>query len=253
MAGRSAFVIDDSKSARFALRRYLENMHYVVETAESAESAFNYLKDHHPDVIFLDHVMPGVDGFDVLNSIKSDPKTIDIPVVICSSNEGDAFTQEARFKGAADVLSKPPSPQALARVLGSLEKIVGGGARVPAGAQPAAARPAAAPTSAPAAPAAATISPAAAPMTAAAPAAPVSKPSEFGMLDRVVAMLEENRTQGFKAIEELKKQIAELKALVSRLESGGQGRGAFAKFRAQSLGTKPRTVRGSSRRKLPRR
>src|ERR1700741_4939806 len=136
MAGRSAFVIDDSKSARFALRRYLENMHYVVETAESAESAFTYLKDHHPDVIFLDHVMPGVDGFDVLNSIKSDPRTIDIPVIICSSNEGDAFTQEARFKGAADVLTKPPTPQQLARVLGALQP---GAAKAPAAAPAAAA------------------------------------------------------------------------------------------------------------------
>ncbi len=252
MAGRSAFVIDDSKSARFALRRYLENMHYVVETAESAEIAFNYLKDHHPDVIFLDHVMPGVDGFDVLNSIKSDPKTIDIPVVICSSNEGDAFTQEARFKGAADVLSKPPSPQALARVLGSLEKVTG--ARVTGGVQPAPVRPAAQ-TSAPATPTAATAAPLAAPSTAPAamPAAPVAKPSEFGMLDRVVAMLEENRSQGFKAVEELKKQIAELKALVSRLEGRGETRSAFAKSRAQVLRTKPRAVRGSSRRKLPRR
>src|SRR5581483_6902621 len=179
MAGRSAFVIDDSKSARFALRRYLENMHYVVETAESAEIAFTYLKDHHPDVIFLDHVMPGVDGFDVLNTIKSDPKTIDIPVVICSSNEGDAFTQEARFKGAADVITKPPTPQQLARVLSSL--------------------------------------------TAAAARAPATaKPSEFGMLDRVVAMLEENRAQGLKVIQELTKQVAELKAMVSRLEGRGE-------------------------------
>jgi CheY-like chemotaxis protein len=248
MAARSAFVIDDSKSARFALRRYLENMHYVVETAESAETAFNYLKDHHPDVIFLDHVMPGVDGFDVLNSIKSDPKTIDIPVVICSSNEGEAFTQEARFKGAADVLSKPPSPQALARVLGSLEKVAG--ARVPAGAQPVPARPTPA---APATPPAASATPASAPAaTPAQSAAAAPKPSEFGMLDRVIAMLDENRKQGLQAIEELTKQIAELKALVLRLEGRGETRGAFSKFRAP-LHPKPRAARGSSRRKLPRR
>src|SRR5581483_8492632 len=203
----SAFVIDDSKSARFALRRYLENMHYVVETAESAEIAFTYLKDHHPDVIFLDHVMPGVDGFDVLNSIKSDPKTIDIPVVICSSNEGDAFTQEARFKGAADVLSKPPSPQALARVLGSLEKIATG-TRAAAAPHASPARPATPTATAPTAPAAASTAAAVTPSPAA-PSSPAAKPSEFGMLDRVVAMLEENRTQGMKAIEELKKQISE--------------------------------------------
>ncbi|HZP12798.1 MAG TPA: response regulator [Nevskiaceae bacterium] len=246
MAGRSAFVIDDSKSARFALRRYLENMHYVVETAESAEIAFTYLKDHHPDVIFLDHVMPGVDGFDVLNTIKSDPKTIDIPVVICSSNEGDAFTQEARFKGAADVITKPPTPQQLARVLSSLTAAA---ARAPATAKPSAPAPATGATAT--LPAAAPASAhAAAPASAATPAA---KPSEFGMLDRVVAMLEENRAQGLKVIQELTKQVAELKAMVSRLEGRGETKSAFAKFRAQVLRTKPRAVRGSSRRKLPRR
>jgi CheY-like chemotaxis protein len=236
MAGRSAFVIDDSKSARFALRRYLENMHYVVETAESAETAFSYLKDHHPDVIFLDHVMPGVDGFDVLNSIKSDPKTIDIPVVICSSNEGEAFTQEARFKGAADVLSKPPSPQQLARVLGSLEKIATG-ARAPSGVQQTAARPAPAPAATP----------------PAASSAPAPAPAEFGMLDRVVTLLEQTRSEVMKATADLAKQIAELKAQLSRLEGHGEARGPFSKFRAQVLRTKARAARGPSRRKLPRR
>ena len=250
MAARSAFVIDDSKSARFALRRYLENMSYVVETAESAESAFNYLKDHHPDVIFLDHVMPGVDGFDVLNSIKSDPRTIDIPVVICSSNEGDAFTQEARFKGAADVLSKPPSPQALARVLGSLERLATG-ARVPGGVQqtPVRATPAPAAAATPS-----TAAPAPAPV-ATTPAAPAqqAKPAEFGMLDRVVVLIEQTRSELMKATGDLAKQIAEIKAQLAKLEPRGETRSAFAKFRAQVLRTKPRTARGSSRRKLPRR
>ncbi len=242
MAARSAFVIDDSKSARFAMRRYLENMSYVVETAESAETAFTYLKDHHPDVIFLDHVMPGVDGFDVLNSIKSDPRTIDIPVVICSSNEGDAFTQEARFKGAAEVLTKPPTPQQLARVLSAL----GVGASRPAGA----------PTPAPAAhpPAAAPATPSPAP--AAAAPAPV-KPREDAGLDRITALLEQMRTQLLTATEDLARQVSELKSQVANLESRAEPsgvRGAFSRFRAPvPPGKKPRAPRLAGRRKLPRR
>ena len=238
MGIRSALVVDDSKSARFALRRYLENHSYTVDTAESAETAFNYLKDHHPEVIFLDHVMPGVDGFDVLNSIKNDPRTIDIPVVICSSNEGDAFTQEARFKGAADVLPKPPSPQQLAKVLGSLERITTG-ARVPGGVAPTASRPV-------------YIQPVASQTQ--------PKPRDDAMLDRITAQMEQMRTQLLKATQDIAQQLGELKAQVSRLEAkrgepAAPGRGAFARLRARVLGTPPRngSSRLSARRKLPRR
>src|SRR5688572_9951054 len=120
---KSALVVDDSKSARFALRKYLENHAYKVDTAESAEQCYEYLKDHRPEVIFLDHVMPGADGFDVLKHIKSDPNTVTIPVVICSSNEGEEFTKQARSRGAADVLQKPPSPDMLLKVLDNLQKL----------------------------------------------------------------------------------------------------------------------------------
>lgn len=123
MSAKSALVVDDSKSARFALRRYLENHNFKVDAVESAEEAYNFLQQNRPEVIFLDHVMPGTDGFEALRHIKSDPRTVTIPVVICSSNEGDQFTQEARSKGAADVLQKPPSPEQLSRILLSLQRL----------------------------------------------------------------------------------------------------------------------------------
>ena len=122
MSAKTALVVDDSKSARFALRRYLENHQYKVETAESAEEAYNMLRAHRPEVIFLDHVMPGTDGFEALKHIKSDPATGSIPVVICSSNEGAQFTEDARTQGATHVLQKPPSPERLSAILASLQK-----------------------------------------------------------------------------------------------------------------------------------
>jgi hypothetical protein len=66
-------------------------------------------------------------------------------------------------------------------------------------------------------------------------------------------MLDENRAHVLRATDELARQIAELKALVSRLEGPGETRRAFSKFRAQVLHPKPRAARASSRRKLPRR
>jgi CheY-like chemotaxis protein len=120
---KTALVVDDSKSARFALRKYLESMSYQVDTAESAEEAYRFLQTHRPDLIFLDHVMPGTDGFEALRHLKNDPQTGTIPVVICSSNEGEEFTSEARRKGAIDVLQKPPSPEQLTGVLDNLQKL----------------------------------------------------------------------------------------------------------------------------------
>jgi CheY-like chemotaxis protein len=122
MAFKTALVVDDSKSARFALRRFLENQYYKVETAESAETCYSALKQVHPDVIFLDHVMPGADGFEVLRQLKLDSATANIKIVICSSHEGDDFVQKALAGGAAGVLLKPPTAEQLTRILENLEK-----------------------------------------------------------------------------------------------------------------------------------
>lgn len=122
MMGRSALIIDDSKSARFALRRYLESHRYQVEAVENADDAMRFLESSRPGVIFLDHVMPGVDGFTVLRNLRANADTARIPVVICSSSEGPEFNELARVAGANCVLQKPPDPEALQRILDDLER-----------------------------------------------------------------------------------------------------------------------------------
>ncbi|MEQ1438423.1 response regulator [Fontimonas sp. SYSU GA230001] len=124
MTQRTALVVDDSRSARFALRKHLESHAFKVETAESASAAYQWLTTQTPDMIFLDHVMPGEDGFAALRHLKADPHTAAIPVIICSSNEGSAFVAEARGQGAADVLQKPPTPEQLQRVLDQIESAI---------------------------------------------------------------------------------------------------------------------------------
>ena len=122
MSGKSALVVDDSKSARFALRKYLENHAYKVDTAESAEAAYSLLRELAPDLIFLDHIMPGEDGFEALAHLKGDPQTESIPVVICSGNEGEDFIADARQRGAVAVLAKPPTPEHLSQVLDAVAR-----------------------------------------------------------------------------------------------------------------------------------
>ncbi|MGQ0619064.1 MAG: response regulator [Panacagrimonas sp.] len=122
MTAKNALVVDDSKSARFALRRYLEGHQYRVDAVESAAEALNFLAANHPppQVIFLDHVMPGMDGFEALRMIKSDSRLASIPVVICSSSEGPQLNAEAQAAGASGVLQKPPNREELGRILDAL-------------------------------------------------------------------------------------------------------------------------------------
>lgn len=117
-----ALLVDDSKSARFALRKLLERNGLKVDMAENAEEALGYLNENRPDVIFMDHFMPGMDGFEAIKIIKNQPNTASIPVVMCTSKDGDAYTAEAQAIGATDILSKPATPGSLSEVLDKLSQ-----------------------------------------------------------------------------------------------------------------------------------
>lgn len=115
-----ALLVDDSKSARFALRKLLERNGLRVDIAENAEQALGYLNDNRPDVIFMDHLMPGMDGFEAVKILKNQPGTASIPVVMCTSKDGDAYMAEAHAIGAVDILSKPATLGSLGVVLEKL-------------------------------------------------------------------------------------------------------------------------------------
>jgi CheY-like chemotaxis protein len=108
-----ALVVDDSKSARFSLKKLLEQKGLRIDFAESAEAALSYLESNLPDVIFMDHFMPGMDGFEATQAIKSNPSTRNIPVVMCTSKDGPEYLEEARTIGAMAVLPKPTPADAL--------------------------------------------------------------------------------------------------------------------------------------------
>ena len=100
MGYKCALIVDDSRTAREVLRRMLEAHELRVETAESAEAALEYLSAHRPDVIFMDHMMPGMDGFQAVKAIKENPATATIPVMMYTSQSGDLYVGQARALGA---------------------------------------------------------------------------------------------------------------------------------------------------------
>jgi len=110
---KQALIVDDSKSARVVLKRMLEGLNLVVNTVESALDAIDYLKKYHPDVIFMDHMMPGMDGFEAVKQIKNDSETAVIPIMMYTSRGGDVYLSQARALGAVGIIPKTISPVGL--------------------------------------------------------------------------------------------------------------------------------------------
>jgi CheY-like chemotaxis protein len=123
MGAKRALIVDDSRSARLFLSRILEKYDIDVETAENAESAIEYLGTHRPDVIFMDHMMPGMDGFQAVQAIKNNPRTATIPILMYTSQEGELYLGQARALGAVGVLPKQIKPTDVSKVLYQLHLV----------------------------------------------------------------------------------------------------------------------------------
>jgi CheY-like chemotaxis protein len=118
-------LVDDSKSARYALRLQLQRHGIEVETADCAESAFELLKTQLPDAILMDHMMPGLNGFEALDVIRADPRTAAIPVVMCTSHEEADFVATANQKGVFGILPKSAAADFLPEILDRLRAHLG--------------------------------------------------------------------------------------------------------------------------------
>jgi CheY-like chemotaxis protein len=122
MTIKSALLVDDSKVARFALSKLLEKLNLKVDMASSGEEALEFLRNQssNPDVIFMDHLMPGMNGVDATKEIKMNSATSEIPVIMCTSKKSDEFTEDAITYGIYDVLTKPAEPE---RVIALINKL----------------------------------------------------------------------------------------------------------------------------------
>src|SRR5271170_61870 len=123
MARKHALVVDDSKSARVILSRMLEKYDIEVDLADSAEQAIEYLNHGRPDAIFMDHLMPGMDGLQAVKAIKGKSLTAMIPIMMYTSQEGELYVGQARALGAMGVLPKQLRPVDVSKVLYELHLV----------------------------------------------------------------------------------------------------------------------------------
>jgi two-component system KDP operon response regulator KdpE len=104
MSGARVLVVDDEPQIRRALRTALAGHGYDVETAEDGESALSRIAAHPPDVIILDLVMPGSDGFEVLRQTRT---WSPVPIIVLSARGQERDKVSALDLGADDYLTKP--------------------------------------------------------------------------------------------------------------------------------------------------
>lgn len=118
-----ALIIDDSPTVVFALKKILRSAGFITFEAGEAESGIEIARKEKPDLIFLDIILPGANGFAVLRTLRRDPLTSHIPVIMISGNEQATELFFGSRIGADDFMKKPFSRfEVFARIERLLDK-----------------------------------------------------------------------------------------------------------------------------------
>jgi|APFre7841882630_1041343.scaffolds.fasta_scaffold27459_2 twitching motility two-component system response regulator PilH len=101
-------IIDDSPTEIFALRRMLEGGGYEVLSASNAETGLAKARHEKPDLILMDVLMPGMNGFQATRRLAKDPETAGIPIIVVTTKSQETDRIWALRQGARDYVVKPP-------------------------------------------------------------------------------------------------------------------------------------------------
>ncbi|MED5617952.1 response regulator [Ideonella sp. BN130291] len=107
MAIQKILLVDDSKTELHHLSELLTKRGYTVRTAENGEDAMKRLGEEKPDLILMDVVMPGQNGFQLTRAITRDPRFADVPVIMCTSKNQETDKVWGMRQGARDYVVKP--------------------------------------------------------------------------------------------------------------------------------------------------
>ena len=113
MSIRNVLIVDDSKTELMFLSEMLEKAGFAVTTAENAEDAQRRLEQAKPDLILMDVVMPGQNGFQLTRAISRDPRYTDIPIIMCTSKNQETDRVWGMRQGARGYITKPVDPAEL--------------------------------------------------------------------------------------------------------------------------------------------
>ena len=122
MAIKHILVVDDSPTDRQYLSDILTKSGYKVTTADSAEDALAKVKQSPPDLVLMDVVMPGQNGYQATRTLTKDEATKHIPVIICTTKGQETDKLWGMRQGARDYIVKPISPADLLAKISALGK-----------------------------------------------------------------------------------------------------------------------------------
>lgn len=120
MTIQKVLVVDDSKTELMALSEMLQKQGLQVRTAENGEEALKRLAEDKPDLILMDVVMPGMNGFQATRAINRQDSTKHIPIIMCTSKNQATDIVWAKRQGATEYVVKPVDPQELLSKIASL-------------------------------------------------------------------------------------------------------------------------------------
>ncbi len=116
-------VIDDEEDVVFLMKRILEKAGYTVISANDGEEGLKKIKEEKPDLVILDLMMPGIDGYEVLQRIRADPEISRIPVIIVSVKGNEEDIVKGINLGANDYFTKPFNEKILLTKIKSILKL----------------------------------------------------------------------------------------------------------------------------------
>jgi twitching motility two-component system response regulator PilH len=120
MSIQKILICDDSPTDLANLKNALQSSQYLLLTASNGKEAVQKAKAERPDVIFLDIVMPDMDGYAACRTLRDDDETKDIPVIFVSSKNQKADRIWAQMQGAKDLIAKPYEASAITAALAAL-------------------------------------------------------------------------------------------------------------------------------------
>ena len=106
-------IVDDSPTEVFQMKKALEQGGFRVEAAADGEEAIRKAREMRPDLILMDIVMPGMDGFRATRQLANDPETRAIPIIMVTSKSNESDRVWGMRQGAVDFLVKPVTPAQL--------------------------------------------------------------------------------------------------------------------------------------------
>ena len=107
MTIRKILLVDDSKTELHFMSDLLGKRGYTIRTAENGEEAMKRLGEETPDLILMDVVMPGQNGFQLTRAITRDPRFTNVPVIMCTSKNQETDKVWGMRQGARDYIVKP--------------------------------------------------------------------------------------------------------------------------------------------------